>query len=95
MNTLQSHMQEFESGIVTELGYSAIFDAEAYDAASSVGAGSLSITLLWQAFRQGKALSLFCKGQSPLKPKSESELAQWCQNNFPSCYEEHLRRGKH
>jgi len=95
MNTLQSHKQEFESGIVTELGYSAISDAEGYGAASSIGAGSVSIALLWQAFRQGKALSLFCKGQPPLQPKSDSELAKWCEDNFPSCYEEYIRRGKH
>ncbi|KAA0692490.1 hypothetical protein DT594_16195 [Halopseudomonas laoshanensis] len=95
MNTLQSHKEEFASGIVTELGYSAIADAEGYDAASSVGAGSVSITLLWQVFRQGKALSLFRKGRSPLQPHSENELAKWCVDNFPACYEEHLRRAKH
>jgi hypothetical protein len=94
MNTLQSHKQEFESGIVTELGYAAIADAEGYDAASSVGAGSVSITMLWQAFRQGKSLSLFCKGQSTFQPKSDSELAEWCEDNFPACYGEHLRRAK-
>jgi hypothetical protein len=94
MNTLQSHTQEFEGGIVTELGYRAISDAEGYGAASSVGAGSVSITLLWQAFRQGKTISLFCKGQSTLQPKSENELTKWCENNFPLCYKEHLQREK-
>jgi hypothetical protein len=56
MNTLQSHEEEFESGTVTESGYAAIADAEGYGAASSIGAGSVSINKLWNAFGQGKPL---------------------------------------
>jgi hypothetical protein len=95
MNTLKSHKKEFENGIVTELGYAAIADAEGYDAASSVGAGSVCITLLWQAFSQRLVLSLFSKDLTIVQPTSDSELAKWCEDNFPTCYKEHLRRLEH
>lgn len=95
MNTLEAHKEEFESGIVTEMGYAAMAEAERYDAASAIGAGSVSIALLWKAFRQGKTLFLYSRDLSSFRPTSESELRQWCDENFPVCYAEHLRRSKH
>lgn len=95
MNTLQSHEEEFDAGIVTESGFLAIDDAEGYGAASSIGAGSISITRLWRALRLGKPLELFSKDKSIIQPKTESELARWCEVHFPACYAEHLRRAKH
>tara|TARA_Y100001963_G_scaffold157876_1_gene255513 strand:+ start:541 stop:828 length:288 start_codon:yes stop_codon:yes gene_type:complete len=95
MNTLQSHKEEFENGIVNEMGYAAISDAENYDAASSVGAGSVCIAKLWQAFREGKRVSLFSKSQLTFHPSSEIELGEWCEENFPACYGEYLRRAQH
>tara|TARA_R110000751_G_C13706457_1_gene473937 strand:- start:41 stop:328 length:288 start_codon:yes stop_codon:yes gene_type:complete len=95
MNTLQIHEEEFEAGVVTESGFSAIADAEGYGAASSIGAGSVSITRLWRAFRLGKSLKLFSKDKSITQPEAESELSRWCEVHFPACYGEHLRRAKH
>ena len=92
MNTLQLHLEDFENGIVTESGFSAIGDAEVYAAASSIGAGSNCISMLWSAFNQGKALSLFSADKSIIQPKIERELVDWCVKNFPDCYEEYLRR---
>lgn len=95
MNTLQLHEEEFEAGTVTEAGFAAIDDAEGYGAASSIGAGSVSITIIWQAFRQGKPLLLYCKDKSVCQPNTDDELAEWCENNFPACYGEYLRVKKH
>ena len=95
MNTLQLHEEEFEAGTVTESGYAAIDDAEGYGAASSIGAGSVSISKIWQAFRQGRSLSLYCKDKSMFQPNTEDELAELCDNHFPACYGEYLRREKH
>ncbi|MES1947395.1 hypothetical protein C84B14_08602 [Salinisphaera sp. C84B14] len=95
MNTLQSHEEEFEAGTVTESGYAALDDAEGYGAASSVGSGSVSIDKVWQAYRQGRSLWLYCKDKLMFQPNTEDELADWCENNFPACYGEYLRRKKH
>ena len=95
MNTLQSNTEEFEIGIVTESGFRAIDDAEGYGAASSIGAGNVSISKLWKAFRQGKMLKLYGKDKATFQPKTENELSDWCKSNFPACYEEYLRREKH
>ena len=95
MNTLQSHEEEFESGTVTESGYAAIADAEGYGATSSIGAGSVSINKLWNAFGQGKPLLLYCADKSIFQPNTDGELSKWCENNFPACFGEYLRRKKH
>ncbi len=95
MNTLQSHREEFESGIVTKSGFAAIDDAEGYGAASSIGAGSASLATLWHAFQKGESLSLYSKDQSVCRPKTEEQLADWCKANFPACYGEFRRRSKH
>ena len=95
MNTLQLHQEEFEAGIVTELGFAAIDDAEGYGAASSIGAGSVFIAKLWEAFTAGKALTLHSKEKSIIQPKTERELANWCEYNFPACFGEYLRRATH
>ncbi|WP_040576182.1 hypothetical protein [Methylophaga thalassica] len=95
MNTLQSHREEFESGIVTESGFAAMDDAEGYGAASTVGAGSASVAMLWRAFEKGESLSLYSKDKSVCRPMTEEQLAVWCKANFPACYGEYLRRLKH
>lgn len=92
VNSIRSYSKEFENGIVTKQGFSAIYDAEIYGAASSIGAGSVSLAKLWQAFRQGKSLSLYSRTGAMIQPKSEAELAEWCENNFPECYVEFLQR---
>lgn len=95
MNTLELHEEEFEAGNVTQSGYAALNDAEAYGAASSIGAGSVGINKIWQAFRRGRSLSLYCKDKAVCQPNTEDELVEWCGNNFPVCYGEYLRRKKH
>lgn len=95
MNTLQSHKEEFESGTVTESGFAAIDDAEAYGAASSIGAGSASIEMVWHAFEKGESLSLYSKDKSVCRPETKDQLVAWCKANFPACYNEFLRRLKH
>jgi hypothetical protein len=94
MNTLQSHIEEFSKGIVTELGYAALADAEGYGAASSIGAGCNTITMLWEAFSFGKPLALYSMDKTVCNPGADAELADWCESNFPSCYGEFLRRSK-
>ena len=94
MNTLQLHEHEYAVGTVTESGYAALDEAEGYGAASSIGAGSVVITRIWQAFRQGRSFSLHCKDGSTCQPNTEDELAEWCETHFPACYAEHLRRKK-
>jgi hypothetical protein len=94
MNTLKSHADEFGNGTVTKLGFMALGDAEGYDAASSIGACSASIALIWQAQRNGKNLDLFCPNQESISSKSASDLAKWCSNYFPTSYNEYLSRAK-
>ncbi|WP_144394628.1 hypothetical protein [Pleionea sediminis] len=95
MNTLQSHEDEFDAGEVTESGFAAINDAEGYGAASSIGAGSVSIAKIWKAFRLGKSLKLYSKNKHIVKPETESELTSWFEQHFPACYGEYLRNAKH
>ncbi|UYG00590.1 MULTISPECIES: hypothetical protein [unclassified Halomonas] len=92
MNTLPSHQQAFAKGVVTRSGYRALSDAEGYGAASSIGAGSTYIALLWQAFGAGEALSLYSNSAPTRHPATAAELADWCQTHFPDCYGEYLAR---
>ncbi len=94
MNTLQAHLADYDKGFVSELGFSALSDAEGYGAASSIGASGSSIARLWQALENGRVLKLFCREGVTVSAHTEMELKDWCIRYFPLSYSEFLRRAE-
>jgi hypothetical protein len=94
MNTLQVHIPDYDNGFVSELGFSAISDAEAYGAASSIRASGSAIARLWQALANGRDLKLFCREGVTVSAHTEMELKDWCTRYFPISYSEYLRRAE-
>lgn len=94
MNTLQAHLTDYDNGFVSEQGFSALSDAEAYGAASSIGASGSSIARLWQALANGRDLKLFCREGVTVSAHTEMELKNWCTRYFPLSYSEYLCRAQ-
>lgn len=89
--TLQSHFDEFDSGVVTESGFRALQDAEGYGSASSIGAASACIAKLGICISK-KSLSLYIPGEGPRSVISSDGFKEWCEKYLPVSYKEFLSR---
>jgi len=90
-DTIQSHILEFESGVVTASGFKVLDDAEAYGAAASIGAASACIARLWHCLEK-HSLSLFVPGAGSISVTTAGELKDWCEQYLPLSSDEFLRR---
>jgi hypothetical protein len=86
MNTLASNSKDFDKGLVTELGFSALYDAESYDQASSIGACSKNLARLLKYLQQNKVLHLYVPNGDTLLVSNSGEFEKWASKYFPTSF---------
>jgi hypothetical protein len=83
MNTLAKNSNDYRNGLVSELGFRALSDAEGYDQVSSVSACAARLGELKSYLVGGGNLILFVPGGKSMSTNSISEFEHWAKTHFP------------
>ncbi|WP_430455067.1 hypothetical protein [Rheinheimera sp.] len=84
MNTLASNSNDYRNGLVSELGFKALSDAEGFDQVSSISACAAKLGELKSYLVGGGNLVLFVPDREPLSTNKIFEFEDWAKTYFPA-----------